>query len=401
MTSAAAESSLLAGPPRKKAPDAPKLVRVAREHGVGPLTQFGQMMSLQFKRTGIHTSEYYDFELYAPRYSAEERAQFVGTVGSHRLNLRLSPKSLRQHFDLMNDKSMFSTFLSGLGLRTTETQAIVNVSRSFGKMTVLRDPAEIRNFLLNDARYPLFAKPALGSLSVGSALIEGVDAEGEMLRFGNGKTVALEAFAQEVLKHHAKRGFLFQSAVRQHPTLTAIAGPALGTIRVVTVTEEADRPRVLYVLWKIPSPDAMSDNFWQSGSMLANVDIDTGEVLGCRRGTGLDTARVDDHPVTGQPIVGARIPFWSELKALAEQAHAVFPNVGVMGWDVGVSEDGPLIVEGNNSPFHTLYQLATGEGVMNPRFTPVFDKIAARQAAQVKRNKAARKSERKRQRRGG
>ena len=395
MTSATAERSLLAGPPKKKTPDAPKLVRVARDHGVNPFTQFGQILSLQMKRAGLHASEYYDFELYHPRYDAVARAQFLGALGSRRLNLRLSPRALHKHFDLMDDKALFSVLLAGLGLQTTQTQAVVDVSRTFGRLPVLRDVASIRRFLTQEARYPLFAKPAFGSLSVGSALIEEVTPDGETLRLGNGRTVPLQAFAQEILKFHGQSGFLFQSAVRQHPALTAIAGPALGTIRVVTVTEEAGQPRVLYVLWKIPSPDAMSDNFWQGGSMLANVDLETGEVLACRQGTGLETTQVENHPVSGKPIVGTRLPFWSEVKALAEQAHAVFPNAGVMGWDVGLSEDGPVIVEGNNGPHHTLYQLATGEGILNARFAPVFDKIAARKAASVKRRKSAKASKRK------
>lgn len=392
MSIASAESSLLAGPPKKKAPEAPKLVRVAREYGVSPLTQFGQILSMLMKRMGMHTSEYYDFELYHPRYSPEARAQFRGVVGSRKLNIRLSPKGLRDHFGLMNDKALFPVLLSGLGVRSTETQAVVDVSRTLGQLPVLDDLAAIRRFLKREARYPLFAKPAFGSLSVGSALIEGMAEDGETLRFGNGKTVSLDSFAKEILKSHGWRGFLFQSAVRQHPALTAITGPALGTVRVVTVTEDATRPRALYALWKIPSPNAMSDNFWQTGSMLANVDLATGEVLGCRCGTGPDTVQVESHPVSGKPVTGILVPFWSELKALAEQAHAIFPNAGVIGWDIGMSEDGPVIVEGNNMPHHTLYQLATGEGIMNPRFAPVFEKIAARQAVKVKSDKAALKT---------
>jgi hypothetical protein len=392
MTTATAEGPLLEGPDQKEAPKAPKLVRVAREHGLGPLKQFRQILSLQMKRAGLHTSEYYDFELYASRYSAEERAQFLGTKGSRKLNQRLTPKAAQLHFDLMNDKPMFAALLSGFGLRATETQAVVSATRAFGNVPVLRDIEAITRYFTQEARYPVFAKPVLGSLSVGSVLIEGVDADGSTLHLGNGKTVAIQDFARAVLENQGRWGFLLQSAVRQHPKLTEVAGPALGTIRVLTVPEEEARPRTLYVLWKIPSPQAMSDNFWQDGSMIANVDLETGEVLGCRQGTGPDTVQIESHPVTGQPIVGLRLPFWSEVKALAEAAHAIFPKAGVIGWDIGISEDGPVIVEGNNAPFHTLYQLATGEGVMNPRFAPVFEKISARQAAQAKTKKAGRKS---------
>ena len=54
-----------------------------------------------------------------------------------------------------------------------------------------------------------------------------------------------------------------------------------------------------------------------------------------------------------------------------------------MGWDIGMGEDGPLIVECNMAPFHTLYQLSTGEGLLNPKLKPIFERIAARQADRV------------------
>ena len=395
-----ADKSLLSGPAPKKAPDAPKLVRVAREHGVNPITQFAQVLQGRRKVNGLKLSDYYDFELYRFADRAR-RMEFVGVQGSRHLNGRLSPEGVRQHCDFLNDKVMLGEFLNGLGLRSTETQAVVDNRRLFGDLPVLRSLDDIRTFLTRDARFPLFAKPAVGSLSVGSARIDGVEEGGKTLRFGNGETVALDEFAQEILDDHAKRGFLFQTAVAQHPKLTEMTGAALGTIRVVTVPEEADRPRVLYVLWKIPSPRAMSDNFWQDGSMLAQIELETGRIQKCRLGTGLDTLHIETHPVTGRPIVGETMPYWTELKALAEKAHALFPNSGVLGWDIGMSEDGPVIVECNNSPFHALYQLATGEGVLNSRFTPVFDKVATRQADRLKAAKKAEKQKRKRIKRGG
>lgn len=392
MTTAVADKALLTAPERKKSPDAPKLVRVAREHGVGPFTQFRQVLDLRLKKTGLHPREYYDFELYDPRYSPTERAAFVGTQGSKALNEKLSPAELRQHANFMNDKVMLASYLGALGISATETQAVVDKRRRFGTLPVLRTTEEITHFLLNDAVYPIFAKPAMGSLSVGSALIDGVDTEGRSLRLANGESVDMAEFVAEVIADHAAKGFLFQTAVRQHPAMTEIAGPALGTIRTVTVTEEADTPRVLYVLWKIPAPRAMSDNFWQDGSMLAAIDMETGKITSVRKGTGLETDYIENHPVSGKPLVGFQMPHWEELKALAESAHALFPLSGVLGWDIGMSDKGPVIVECNDAPFHTLYQLASGEGLNNPRFKPVFDKIIERQ---VKRSKIVKRAAKK------
>lgn len=377
----AVDTALLTGPAPKASPETPKIARVAREHGVSPLSQLLHMWRGRSKRQGLTAAEYYDFEVYkAPDKAA--RQAFVGVAGSRALNRRLSPAPLRKHDEFLKNKVACTRFLARKGLPTTQTQATVTTGADAGGPQVLRSFGDILRFLQEDAVYPLFAKPAAGSLSIGSARIERLD--DETLHLGNGAEVSVTAFAGEILRDHAAQGFLFQSAVAQHPELTERIGVALGTVRVITAMVEAEAPDVLYVLWKIPSPDAMSDNFWQAGSMIAALDKDTGEVLSVRRGTGLESARLTHHPVTGAPLVGMRIPHWEQVKAVTAEAHSHFPAYGTLGWDVGIGADGPVIVECNISPFHTLYQLSTGEGLLNPRLAPVFDKIAARQAARAK-----------------
>ncbi|MFT5638696.1 MAG: hypothetical protein ACI861_001519, partial [Paracoccaceae bacterium] len=60
----------------------------------------------------------------------------------------------------------------------------------------------------------------------------------------------------------------------------------------------------------------------------------------------------------------------------------------LLGWDIGLSKNGPVIVECNTNPLHTLYQLATGEGLLNDRFAPVFEGIAKHKAAMLAAHKA-------------
>lgn len=153
-------------------------------------------------------------------------------------------------------------------------------------------------------------------------------------------------------------------------------GDAVGTLRVVTLRDE-NGIAPLYAAWKIPSPKAMSDNFWQDGSMIAEVDNATGKLVKCKRGTGLAAEWIDAHPVNGQVFAGYQIPHWDAVKTLATQAHGLFPEFGVFGWDIAVAQEGPLIIECNANPFHTLYQLATGRGILNDGLKPRLDAAAA------------------------
>jgi len=64
------------------------------------------------------------------------------------------------------------------------------------------------------------------------------------------------------------------------------------------------------------------------------------------------------HPVSGKSIVGFTIPNWEAAKELAVKGHAMMPEMGVFGWDIGMAQDGPLVIEANVNPYHPIYQLA-------------------------------------------
>ena len=64
------------------------------------------------------------------------------------------------------------------------------------------------------------------------------------------------------------------------------------------------------------------------------------------------------HPATGKIVPGFEIPHWDKIVSAVLDAAGRMPNVGYIGWDVSVTEDGVEFVEGNvNYPDHTLIQI--------------------------------------------
>ncbi len=394
MTTMAAGCKVLLAPP--KDPDVPAsatMVTVARKYGVSPFRQLREMFALRRGPGRIALAEYYANGLYDPELTMERKREYVGRIGSWEINVDLSPEKLTETRAFLRDKVMYCALLERLGLPTTETRAVAVADRSFGSIPALRTPAELRDFLASEARFPLFGKPCVGAASVGSVLLRGID--GDQLEIGNGRRAGLDAFCREIFEDYPE-GFILQSALCLHDDLARVIGEgAVGTLRIVTVRDE-QWPRPLYTVWKIPSPSAMSDNFWQSGSMVAQVGND-GRVGRCRRGTGLDGHWVEEHPVTGLRFDAVRIPHWDRAMRVAAEAHALFPEFGIIGWDMAITPDGPVIIEANDNPFHVLWQLANGRGIRNGDFMPVFEAAAAR-SRQILDGKVAKFRERQRAR---
>lgn len=362
---------------------------VARKFGVSPFRQMADMWRLKGGQNQIVAREYYEYELYRPDLTPAQKKEFVGEKGSLSLNLRLAPPSFTHMRNFLADKVGLTTLMGGLGLPTTKIQAAFHPFRGFGQLATLRSAQEIRAFLTGPARYPLFGKPIRGAGAMGSALITGIADEEALL--GNGSRLALAELCAQIAAC-TDYGYVFQDAVTPHPDMAAMAGTlAVSTVRAVTVNETGT-PRVLYTVWKLPSATAMSDNFWQAGSLISLVDPASGVVQKVRHGSGVDSQWIETHPLTGQQVKGITLPNWQKVVDLACALHAVVPDNGILGWDIALTPDGARLIECNENTGHGLYQLAAGRGVLNADFAPAFAAVQARNTRLIAAFDARRKA---------
>ena len=358
-------------------PSVAQLVRKASaKANVGAGRMFREIVRLAFRPQGLSQHEYFGNHLYRPDLTWQQKREYTGEKASYALNQRLAPRGLTRMAGFLNDKVAITSLWHQFGLPTTVTQAVFTPDRWLGAIPTLRSADEIRAFLTGPARYPLFGKPVEGLQAWGAVRVEGIDTATGTALLGDGRAVSLDELIGEIVRVFPE-GYLFQDVVEQHPQVSAIAGSTVSTVRFVTVVEEGT-PRVLYTVWKLASPTAMADNNWQDGSMLARLCAESGTVEYCVTGSGPDAAEVTEHPVSGRPIVGVRLPHWQDAVDLVVKAHSIFPINGVLGWDVALGPTGPVLIECNDNPGHEFYQRTHDRGILNPDLAPVFDRVEAR-----------------------
>ena len=383
----APKSALLDGPGTAKKAEAPLIAQVAKAYGVSPLRQMREIFSMRRGAQKLSGPEYYSMRLFDPSKSTEEKRAFLGQAGINALNTSMNPPIAVPTRAFVGNKLLYTQLLTQLGMSTSTTQAIFSTHMSVGHLPTARNAADLAAFLRTDARYPVFGKPHFGSLSTGAVRIEA--RSDDMLRLFDGTTHDVDTFAEHVAAQYPG-GFMLQSALSPHSAMAHIAGPAIGCVRVVTANNGSG-PKPVYAVWKMPAAGAISDNTWQDGILLSHIELDTGTLLSLVRGTGLEAETLSDHPVSGAPVVGQTLPFWEETLRLATDAHAVFPEFGVCGFDIAVTDEGPKILECNDNPSHMMYQRATGRGIQNPDLAPIWQAVVDRQTKQVARLQSASK----------
>jgi len=344
------------------------MIRARDTRGKGLLAQVREIARLAWSRRRITPFEYYRFGLYDDtRYDDAARQRFLGEECHMPL--------IRQACDLRwwavtDDKVVTYTMLKAFGAPIAETFALVHPHRIFPGAPTLRDADAVASFLREHARWPVFCKPVSGVSSWGVHLVRRYDPEQDRVVLHDGTSRDVADFARELWSTEGQTvgdGHLLQEVLVPHPELRRLAGDGISSIRALVIVEESG-PRLIGAMWKVIGGDEIADNTWRPGSLLAALDLETGEVTRLVRVKGADVEELTHHPRTGERLPGATLPRWAEVVALCERYASIAPKVRFQGWDIAICEDGPRIIEANTGSSFELTQLASGEGMATEDF---------------------------------
>lgn len=139
---------------------------------------------------------------------------------------------------------------------------------------------------------------------------------------------------------------LVEEHIRQHPEISGFYPNAVNTIRLTTFYTE-NGPVLLAPLMRIGRGDSVADNF-DSGGVLTMLDVETGRMLS--GAMNKQYVWFDAHPETGKKFEGFVVPHWDQVRAICLAAAQEEPRAAYIGWDVAITPEGCVIVEGNSRP---------------------------------------------------
>lgn len=84
-------------------------------------------------------------------------------------------------------------------------------------------------------------------------------------------------------------------------------------------------------------------------ALTAMLDIRTGETI-TNAVDQLEIAEYTEHPVTGTVFKGVQLHYWDETIEMMRKAVPLARRISNVGWDVAMTENGPVIIEANTIP---------------------------------------------------
>jgi hypothetical protein len=183
----------------------------------------------------------------------------------------------------------------------------------------------------------VFCKKLLGTAGAGAFSLRII---GEKL-FINDKEAGFDE-----LKGKLDGKFLLQNRIRQHPIMSKLYPHSINTIRLITFNN-GGKVEVFSAALRIGTHGQIIDN-WARGGIIVGIDVVNGKLHNeglFKPGYG---GRVLRHPNTDVPFQEFEIPYFHRAVSLVTELHTYLYGIHSIGWDIGITEEGPVIIEGND-----------------------------------------------------
>lgn len=161
----------------------------------------------------------------------------------------------------------------------------------------------------------------------------------------NGKELDADSF----MRLYGEKKYVLQELITQHSAMRAFMNKSVNTIRIVTIKGKSGKINIFSAFLRIGiDADSFVDNR-AKGGLAVGIDLESGKLMKYGFPHARFGVKTDKHPLSGIIFEGYELPFWQEVKELVCNAHRQFYGFQSIGWDVAITQEGPLLIEGNDN----------------------------------------------------
>ena len=271
-------------------------------------------------RYGFGLTDYLNYKLY--NKNSKERKQYVSTKTENKFYVTVSPSAYKKRYTIKPDfLADFKDF--------TKRDFIVPKEDNYNEFLEFLDKHEV-----------FMSKPYDG--------LGGADVKKEYSKDIENK--------EEYFNNAIKNRIFLEELVKQHPDMNKLCKKSVNTMRIMTFNDHG-KSRIIWMGLRVGNGINSIDNFHAKG-MAVNIDINTGKLVG--NAIDKDLNEYEEHPFTHVKFDGFQIPCFEEAKKMVLEASLRSDKILVVGWDVAISDKGPVIIEGNRRPGFDIVQVLSG-----------------------------------------
>jgi hypothetical protein len=325
----------------------------------------------------LEPHEYYMLGLYKPDISIDEKKRYMSINQHFTLESHMNP---RNQVGILN-KFNLNTYFARLGIPTPEMIGLFDSKAGFtSNGNTLKTSEDLKKLLDNTSITDFVIKPTSSGNAKG-VMVCCNKGNGKVHVYGD-KDYTIDDLYNTMIgintnnNQITNNSFLLEKKVKQHKFFDNYSKTCTQSLRIVTLLTSSGDVEVVITNLKLAREGNYVDNL--SVNMLcARVDefgiIGKGFVF-----EDLESGKYttwEKHPDTGYTIEGEKVPYYEEAVALAKKAQSKIPFIRFIGWDITITENGPLIFEGNYGFHIYLFQVVIGRGLLRNEFGKEIKKL--------------------------
>lgn len=280
---------------------------------------------LSIIKYGIGLTDYLNYEFY--KKNKEERKTYAGIKIQDYFYERVSPSAYKKRYTIKPD------FLADFKKYT---------KREF----IVPEKATLKDFKKYLNNHEVFMSKPYDGLG-GAEVLKRYSKDIENI--------------EEYFNYCKENRIFLEDVIVQHKEMNRLCASSCNTIRIMTFNNKGN-PEILWAGLRIGNGINSVDNFHAQG-MATEIDLDSGKLI--RPALDKDLNEFTYHPTSKVKIEGFKIPYFEEVKKMVKEASLESDKILVVGWDVAVTDKGPVIIEGNRRPGFDVVQVASRKGRMD------------------------------------
>lgn len=311
-----------------------------------PAKSFGQRVKILFdymhlyRTKGLTRDEYHDYEF--EMRGEEFKRSFLGlNEQRHYLDL-LNPI---KYYSLSRNKYLAHKVLENTGVLKSELYCYYEPEgRVFDSNEIASSIADVCRILKQKGVEQCVIKDTENSHGEGVVVVKKVEyLDGDCkLNYFNGKSVLLS----EVLGKHP---LIFEGLIRQTAQFASFNASSVNTVRFMTLLYPNGEAKIIATFIKIGRAGSCVDNAGSGGNVDVCIDVETGEIKYAIQYDGWrKITEIEKHPDSGTQLNGVVIENWEQIKAEVIRFQQAMPWCKAAGWDIAITDKGPLVIEVND-----------------------------------------------------
>lgn len=293
-----------------------------------------------YKQKGITTDEYYEFEF--EKRDESFRKSFLG-LNEQRFYLDyLNPV---RYYSLARNKYMAHRMLENTGVRKSELYCYYMPEARYIKSSVnASDLAGVLHILKEKKVQSCVIKTTESSHGDNVWVMKAMtyqENDASLTRF-DGKIIRLSEFL-------GKEPLIFESVVKQTKQFSDFNDSSVNTVRFMSTLWPDGSVKIVATFIKIGRIGKCVDNAGNGGNVDVCVDTETGRLENAFQYDGKRKLKeIEKHPDSGIQLSGVLIENWQTIKEEVKKFQQAFPYCKAAGWDIAITDDGPVVIEVND-----------------------------------------------------